>query len=198
MKRCVDDVRVAYPLFQKEGGGSTPTSTLSASRLYFYDCRKGFAVDFVRAYHSRLPKCQSGPWQFAFAAEWHEITFAVALWNNPSTRSLPSHWLELRRLCCTPDAPRNTCSRFLMWMVRWFQKRHPERERCISYQDTAVHTGTIYKASGWHIAHRGQDRIRDRSKARVGTSRMYRTNINGIDADAVAKIRWEKPLRKES
>ena len=94
-------------------------------------------------------------------------------------------------MACAPDVPRNTCSRFLAWMVRWFRRECPERERCISYQDTEVHHGTIYKAANWQIAHVGKKRYRDRSKPRVGTSRMYRSNINTDDVDAAAKVRWE-------
>jgi hypothetical protein len=150
----------------------------------------------IRLWHSRLPSCQTGPWQYAFAGSFKGTTYVVALWNNPSTRSLPTHWLELRRMAAAPDAPRNTCSRFLMWMVRWFREHCPDRERCISYQDTAVHTGGIYKACGWQVAYKGQDRVRDRSKARIGTRRMYRSNLNGIEADAVAKVRWEYTLHK--
>jgi len=79
-------------------------------------------------------------------------------------------------------------------MVRYFRENCPERERCISYQDTEVHTGTIYKAANWHIGYVGKKRYRDRSKPRVGTDRMYRWNINNDDIDAAAKIRWEIEL----
>ena len=187
----VDSVRVACPLFQGEGGGSTPTSTLTARALVFEPCAKLYAVQLVRRWHSRLPGCQRGPWQYAFHARHGEATYAVALWNNPCTRSLPEHWLELRRMATAPDAPKNTASRFLMWMVRYFRAHAPERERCIAYQDTDVHTGTIYKASGWTAAYTGKRRVRDRSKPRTGTDRMYRSNKNGVAVDAAPKVRWE-------
>ena len=177
MNNRADVVRVAYPLFQTEGEGSIPISALQAKDLTFDKCHKQFAVDLVGCWHSRLPNCQSGPWQFAFHAFYNEITFAVALWNNPCTRSLPSHWLELRRMACSPDAPKYTASRFLAWMVRYFRDTQAHRERCISYQDTAVHKGTIYKACGWEIDYIGSTRIRDRSKDRVGTNRKYRKNM---------------------
>jgi hypothetical protein len=79
-------------------------------------------------------------------------------------------------------------------MTRWFKEHCPERERMLSYQDTAVHQGTIYKAAGWTAAYTSKPRIRDRSKPRVGTSRNYRSNINGVEVDASAKVRWEKML----
>jgi hypothetical protein len=195
---CAIGVRVTRPLFQAGEGGSTPTIALHARELTFELCEKSHAVELVRLWHSRLPGCQAGPWQYAFRAHKDDVTYAVALWNNPCTRSLPSHWLELRRMACSPDSPKNTPSRMIAWMVRYFQKACPQREKCISYQDLDVHTGTIYKAAGWAVEYVSKPRIRDRSKKRVGTNRMYRTNKNGIAPDAAAKARWAKPLNDSS
>ena len=191
---CAIDVRVTCPLFLAGNGGATPTIALHSNELTFAACETSHAVQLVRLWHSRLPGCQNGPWQYAFRAHKEDVTYAVALWNNPSGRCLPSHWLELRRMACSPDAPKNTPSRFLAWMVRYFQKTCPEREKVISYQDLDVHTGTIYKAAGWAVEYVSKPRIRDRSKPRVGTDRMYRSNKNGIEPDAAGKARWAKPL----
>lgn len=156
------------------------------------------AVDVARAlnaaWHSRLPRTQPGPWQFAFAAHKTGIVYGVALWHNPSARGLPSHWLELRRLALAPDAPHCTASWMLSKMRRWFMHNHPERERLISYQDCAVHKGTIYRAAGWHAAYTAKPRLRDRSKPRKGTRRDYRSNLNGLAVDGAAKVRWEVGL----
>lgn len=187
---CVDRIRVLHPLFQAGNGGSIPTSTLRARDLVFEECPKYHAVDLIRAWHSRLPNCQKGPWTHAFRGHVDGITYVVALWNNPSGRMLPGHWRELRRMACSPDSPKNTSSRFLGWMVRWFRKNYPQCEKLISYQDTAVHTGTIYRAAGWKAEWVTQKRIRNRSKNRVGTTRSYRSNLNGVETDAVSKIRW--------
>ena len=184
------DLRNAVPLFDT----AAPTTLVRARNLCFEPCHKSYAVGLIKAWHSRLPNCQDGPWEFAFHGHIDGVTYVVALWNNPSARTLPGHWLELRRMACAPDAPRNTASAFLGWMARYFAAKHPERERMISYQDEAVHTGTIYKAAGWLAAHRSAPRVRDRSKNRAGTTRKYRQNLNGIEPDASAKIRWEKVL----
>jgi hypothetical protein len=178
--------RIAYPLFAT----NTAPENIAAKNLQFEVCDKSFAANLIEQWHSRLPKCQSGPWQFAFHAYANDVTYAVALWNNPSARTLPSHWLELRRLAAASDAPRNTCSKFIGWMVRHFKQNHPERERCISYQDPAVHSGTIYKASNWSIDYVAKDRVRDRSGKRKGTNRFYRSNLNGEGVDSVGKVRW--------
>ena len=194
MNYCADSTREVHPLFQTGDGGSTPTSALRARHLAFSECPKPHAVQLVRAWHSRLPKCAKGPWTQAFHAHADGITYAVALWNNPSTRCLPSHWRELRRMACAPDAPRNTASRFLAWMARWFAEQHLECEKLISYQDLAVHTGTMYRAAGWIAEHVSQPRERDRSIVLPG----YRRALNGLDADVAGKVRWAKILSKGS
>ena len=167
-----------------------------ASELTFALCDKPLAVDLCRQWHSRLPNVQRGPWQFAFAAYAPDgAVVAVALWNNPSARTLPHHWLELRRMACSPAAPKNTASRFLAWMARYFNQHYPEREKMISYQDTAVHSGTMYKAAGWQVEFVSKARVRDRSKNRVGTNRKYRSDANGVEPAASEKLRWAKALR---
>ena len=169
-------------------------ANLKARDLEFEQCPKDHAVQFVRAHHSRLPSTQSGPWKYAFRAHFRGYTVAVALWNNPSARTLPANWLELRRMACSPDAPRNTASRFLGWMARFLRTNEPQADRLISYQDTAVHEGTIYKAAGWKPGFVSKARQRDRSKPRAGTKRAYRSNMNGAEPDASMKIRWELKL----
>lgn len=167
---------------------------MKARDLQFELCDKQLAVEFCRAHHSRLPNTQRGPWQYAFRAHHDGVTVAVALWNNPSARTLPGHWLELRRMACSPDAPRNSASRFLGWMARWFAEQVPHREKLISYQDTAVHTGTIYKAAGWVPEFVSKARVRDRSGNRAGTTRKYRADMNGQQPAASEKIRWAKRI----
>ncbi len=194
MSAGADSTRVVHPLFQGDDGGSTPTSALHARDLTFSECPKPHAVRLVKQWHSRLPNCPRGPWTHAFHAHANGITYAVALWNNPSTRCLPSHWRELRRMACAPDAPRNTASRFLAWMVRWFQQHQPHAEKLISYQDTAVHTGTIYKAAGWVNEWTSTPRERDRTVLRSDAPRQYRTASNGKDVDLSAKVRWARTL----
>lgn len=69
-----------------------------------------------------------------------------------------------------------------------------EREKLISYQDTAVHTGCMYKAAGWSVEFVTKARVRDRSPNRVGTSRKYRSDTNGASAASSEKLRWARPL----
>lgn len=165
-----------------------------ASELSVERCSASFACEMVRAYHSRLPNVQSGPWKLAFAAHFRFTCFGAALWHNTSARGLPQTWLELRRLVVAPDAPHCTASRMLGQMVRWIRRELPEYERVISYQDCDVHTGTIYRAAGWEPAYFSKPRNRDRSKPRVGTRRDYRSDANGLAAAGAGKVRWELAL----
>lgn len=188
---ATDEYRYEFSLFD------FPAAEIAAKarQLVVRTCDKAYAVSLVRRWHSRLPNTQDGPWTNAFVAELMGKGYAVALWNNPSARNLPDSWLELRRLAASPDAPRNTCSFMLARMADWLRANRPDIARLVSYQDTAVHHGTIYKASNWTTTWTAKARVRDRSKPRIGTRRDYRSNLNGVDVDASEKVRWELPLR---
>ena len=180
-----EGVRAAHPLFQAEGGGSTPTSALQL-RL----CKIGFDVakDLNRLWHSRLPRMGTGailnqPF-LCYGAEFDGIWYAAAIWSNPVARNLPQQtWLELRRLAIAPDAPKNTASRMLGVMTRLVRRERPDVVRLVSYQDMAVHRGTIYAAAGWEKTTVNKDGGWDRP----GRSRPRAQS-------EAAKQRWELAL----
>lgn len=178
-------------------------------------CSPQVAREFVAAWHSRLPATQVGPWRFGFVAHHQHTCFGAALWHNPSARGLPNEWLELRRLAIPDDAPPHTASWMLGAMAKWVRANLPEVPRLISYQDTDVHTGTIYKAAGWTAAYYAKPRQRDRTSNRVvaaepvladslfgdvtvcdrvSTGRKYRSDLNGQAPAGAGKIRWELEL----
>jgi hypothetical protein len=116
-------------------------------------------IDFARAvqlnalWHSTLPcyagGCIRNQSDLCYAATHGGIVYAVAIWSNPVARHLPQRtWLELRRLAVAPDAPRNTASRMLAVMARLVRRDRPGVLRLVSYHDTGVHTGAIYRAAG--------------------------------------------------
>ena len=177
--------RRAFPLFDEVGPAPN-----TARALIVDLCPIQHARELVAAWHSRMPQTQRSPWQYAFAARYGGITYGVALWHNPSARMLPSHWLELRRLAVSDDAPHCTASRMLGQMARYFRANAPDRERLISYQDADVHQGTIYAAAGWTAAHTTPARQRDRSTKRP-SGNLYRWDANGAEAHSSPKIRWE-------
>jgi hypothetical protein len=57
--------------------------------------------------------------------------------------------IELRRLCCINETPKNTESYFIGCMLRWL-KKNSHHKIVISYADAEYgHSGTIYKASNF-------------------------------------------------
>jgi hypothetical protein len=190
VSNSAEGVRVAYPLFQVGGGGSTPTSALQLTldTMDFRDAKKLNAL-----WHSRLPEFGTGCIEnqpfLCFGAEFDGRWWAVAIWSNPVARLLPQRrWLELRRLAIAPDAPRNTASRMLGIMARIIREQRPEVCRLISYQDTDVHTGAIYRAAGWRKAY-----PRQKSNTKWNMPGRRRP---ASQSDA-PKQRWEKVMHKD-
>ena len=61
----------------------------------------------------------------------------------------PNNCLELVRLCCIDDTPKNAESFFIGRTLRWL-KKNTDTEVVISYADPMYgHTGVIYKASNF-------------------------------------------------
>lgn len=66
-------------------------------------------------------------------------------WNPDN----PDKCIELRRLCCIDDTPKNTESFFIGRTLKWLRK-HTDIELIISYADPMYgHAGTIYKATNF-------------------------------------------------
>ncbi len=115
------------------------------------------AMQYNELWHSRLPKTQKGNLtrnkHFIFyGAEFKDHCFASAIWTTPVANNRLSEneiWLELRRLAIAPDAPKFTATWMIAKMIKAIKVKHPEITKLISYQDTDVHTGTIYAASNW-------------------------------------------------
>ena len=185
--------RYLSPLF-----GMSDDKPTRATQLSVTPCSIEVARQCNKDWHSRLPHTQKGPWKIAFCASYNDVIYGVALWHNPSARTLPQSWLELRRLAIAPDAPHCAASFMLARMAKWIKANMPEVDRLISYQDMDVHKGTIYKAAGWRVGHTSVARVRDRSKPRRGTHRAYRSNANGIAPDSSPKIRWELQIQEQT
>ena len=182
MKQCADSIRVVHPLFQVDGGGSIPTSALQLkiSKIY-YD---KFKV-LNELWHSRLPTCTNCFCGVCFGAVFNNIYYAVAWWSHPIAQNRLKNgynMYELRRLAISDDAPPNTASRMLRIMKNIIKNSMPHIVWLISYQDTDVHQGTIYKAAGWYS--KGETKFVS-WKNRPGRS----------DLSAANKVRWECQIR---
>lgn len=193
MSNRAEGVRVAYPLFQAGGGGSTPTSALQLTVEWM---RFTTAQELNRKWHSRLPRFGTGAIKnpdarfSCFGAEFDGLWYAAAIWSLPESRELPQDgsWYALRRLAVAPDAPdapRNTPSRMLAVMTRILRKERPDTERLISYQDTEAHTGCIYRAAGWEMV--------DTTGSNTQWNQPGRRRPKS-QSDA-PKVRWEKVLK---
>ena len=180
-----DSIRVVHPLFQEEGDGSIPISPL---QLVLAPCSYLLFRELNNQWHSRLPDCGGfygqGPF---FAAQYMNAYYATAAWSSPISISFNGkHFLELRRFAIHSLAPKNTASRLLSIMVKMIRKSHPEIVKLISYQDTEVHAGTIYKAQGWKATRISKACEQNWVKTHPRASRRLQT-------DSV-KIRWEMEL----
>jgi hypothetical protein len=68
-------------------------------------------------------------------------------------------------------------------MKNIIKKEFSDIDRLISYQDTQVHKGTIYKASGWNAIHKTK-----------GTSWTTKKRTRSKDQSLADKVRWEYNL----
>ena len=184
----LQSIRIAQPLFPVEGQGSIPMSPLQFE-IEIMDIDK--AIQLNKYWHSRLPiisnpKCGD---TISFGAIYKNIYFACAIWTRPIARMFNNlGYLELRRMAISNDSPKNTASRMIKIMTILIKKNLLHINKLISYQDTEVHNGTIYKASNWiqNIANKN--------------SSWDRPNINRrrtLNQATGIKIRWEKQIRPE-
>jgi hypothetical protein len=71
----------------------------------------------------------------------------------------------------------------IAWMTRDIRQRFTLVERLISYHDTEVHTGSIYRACGWE-------------KTRLGSGGVWGNHKRPrITQSSALKQRWEKVIR---
>jgi hypothetical protein len=145
------------------------------------------ACEYNRKWHSRLPRIEWGnvvrnTYYVCYGASYNNWCYAVAIWSSPvaQNRMIDGKTiLELRRMAISQDAPKNTASRMISVMVRLIRNKFPLVTKLISYQDTEVHSGTIYKASGWKS---------------VSTSKGVSWGISRVrnaDQTTADKVKWE-------
>lgn len=187
-----DDVRDSMPLFRNGCGGSIPTSAL---QLRVARCNVHRACELNNLWHSRFPKID---WSnvvrnsdyACYVAEHDDIAYACAIWSSPIAANRLAEGqtaLELRRMAISSDAPTNTASRMLGIMRRQIQKEMPHITLLVSYQDTEVHKGTIYKAAGWTAVAKNK-----------GTSWSNSSRTRNKEQSLADKVRWELRLKGHS
>jgi hypothetical protein len=175
----------AYPLFGESH--EKPTSPL---QLTIYEISVERAVELNKQWHSRLPKI-GNPYgdQICFGAEFNGKLYACAIWTMPVARLFNGrNYLELRRMAISGDAPKNTASRMIAVMTKIIRKAKPHIVKLISYQDTEVHSGTIYKASGWIPFKTSPCNPKGWKREKYKKNHIIQTTAD--------KIRWEKDISK--
>ena len=179
---CGGSSMVEQLTFQLEEGGSIPTSPF---QFKIKEMSARGACILNSRWHSRLPVL---PWSnvvrshlyVCYGAMFNNEWWAVGIWSSPVNQAFDmDSVLELRRMAIAPEAPKNTASRMIKIMIALIRKRLPTITRLISYQDTEVHKGTIYKASGWEnitvVTYRPWNKTRQRDN----------------EQSTADKIRWE-------
>lgn len=97
--------------------------------------------------------------------------------------------IELKRLCCIDNTPKNTESFFIGNTLRWLRK-NTEIKTVISYADmTYSHQGTIYKASNFkHVGMTAKGRV-IMYKGKRYHDKTIRTKYNGVLKPFAIKIK---------
>ena len=143
-------------------------------------------------FHSRFPYIHwsnvvRGKHYICFGLFYENVAYGSAIWSSPiAGNRLKDGWklLELRRLALCAECPKNTATWMLSKMEKDIRKRFPDIIRLISYQDTEVHLGTIYKAANWVAV--------SQSKANLSWSDSGRER--NAEQSKASKVRWERNL----
>ena len=176
-------------LFDLVERAEPPTSPM---QLNFKVIRAQTACLLNSKWHSRLPiidwsNVVRNTHYVCYAAEYQNEFYASAIWSSPVAQNRFKHGrqiLELRRMAISPEAPRNTATRMLSFMRKHIKQTMPDIALLVSYQDTEVHLGTIYKADNWTAV-----------SVTEGTSWTTEARKRNTDQSLADKVRWEYRLK---
>lgn len=155
---CGDSSIVEQLPFQAEEGGAIPTSPLQLNTCKVVLTTRNEIKDFVEKWHySKSINGIHSNYCFKLTNPQGEIIGAAIY----GTLAMHNQWkrfgktaddvIELRRLCCIDETPKNTESFFIGYTLRWL-KKNTNISTVVSYADAEYgHNGTIYKASNWKM-----------------------------------------------
>jgi hypothetical protein len=199
-----DDVRAAYPLFQGERGGSTPTSALFRIR----EISHKLAKEWVETWHysKRMPTGKNLCYGlFVNGSLYAVIVYGIGVNPYQASSLGVKSVLEIKRMCRSEPRLAYPLSRFIAISLRFVLKIFPA-ECIVAFADPQHgHEGTVYKASGftrhgltnaeWHLV--GPDgevrhrRFAFRHARRNGISLDESRKALGLErVKTVPKIRW--------
>ena len=118
-------------------------------------CSRQEISDFIETNHysKSINGCIS---DYCFKLTYDDVIIGAAFFGRMAMRNQykkysdkPEDIIELRRLCCIDDTPRNTESYFISKMMRYL-RLNTTIKKVVSYADQEHgHTGIIYKASNF-------------------------------------------------
>lgn len=95
--------------------------------------------------------------EYCFGLFWQDKLIGAAVFAEPATKGVDTAYsdneqlkvIELRRLCCIDNTPRNAESFFIGKMLKWL-KQYSDIDIVLAYSDLAHgHSGIIYQASNF-------------------------------------------------
>lgn len=130
-------------------------------------CRRKDIAGFISNWHySKSVNGISSDYNFKLVDESNNLIGAMMygkigmadVWKKYAKKE--EDLIELRRLCCIDNTPKNTESFFIGKTLKWL-KHNTNFKKVISYADTTYnHEGTIYKASNFtHIGLTAKGRV---------------------------------------
>ena len=128
---------------------------MSVTNFIVEQCPRSSIVDFVETHH--YSKNMNGlKTSYCFRLLDGESLIGAIVYGKIGMAGVEQKYtdntdkiLELKRLVCIDDTPKNTESYFIGWTLRWLQ-RNTDLEIIISYADkTYGHEGIVYKATNF-------------------------------------------------
>ena len=136
---------------------------------------------------------------YAFSLRLDGVLVGAALFGPLSTTAWKKYGeserdvVELRRLVCLDECPRNTESSFIAKCLKYI-KRNSSYKICVSYADPYHgHVGIIYQAANWsYLGQTAADVMLRTPEGRLYHSRALRTKYKGEYKPFVRKLREMK------
>jgi hypothetical protein len=142
-------------------------------------------------WHSRLPAIHwsnivRNRYYVCYGVHYMGVWVACAIWSSPVNQHFDIvKTLELRRMAISELCPKNTATNLISRMIKDIDNRIPLVTKLISYQDTGVHLGTIYKASNWFV------------DAETKFNTWGKSRRRSLDQSQADKIRWGYIIQKK-
>lgn len=155
---CGDSSVAELPLFQGENGGAIPTSPLPFPSGWRVErCMRADISSFILRWHysGSINGCTTN---FCYrlldsggqlaGALFYGFMAMAGQWKRFADS--PDKVIELRRLCCIDDTPKNCESFFVSKTLKMMRRDWRPDGIIVSYSDLEYgHTGTIYRASNF-------------------------------------------------